>query len=79
MCAHLSQFNGRMTMSFIDDAKENMAEGFEKAKDAAGDMSEKAKDMAGDVSEFVQEKAGEVSEFVKDVFDGEDDAAAPPA
>jgi hypothetical protein len=75
-----------LTMSFIDDAKENIAEGFEKAKDVAGDAGEfmkgKAeeagefmKDKAEDVEEFAKDKAGDVSSMVKNALDGDEDDA----
>jgi len=77
-------------MGFIDDTKENISEGFEKAKDAVGDAAETVKDKAGitaeavkekaaDAAEFVKDKADDVSEFVKDKLDGDDDTTTPPA
>jgi hypothetical protein len=75
-----------LTMSFIDDAKENIAEGIEKAKEMAGDagefmkdkaedVGEFAKDKAGDAADFAKDKADEVSSFVKDALDGDEDDA----
>jgi hypothetical protein len=53
-----------LTMSFIDDAKENIVDGFEFAKD-----------KAGDAAEFAKDKADDVSSFVKDALDGDEDDA----
>jgi hypothetical protein len=55
-------------MGFVDDAKENIAEGFEKAKDVAEEAGEFVKDKVTDVSDHVHEKLHE-----------DDAPATPPA
>jgi hypothetical protein len=59
----------------LEDAKENVAEGFDKAKDTAENAGEFVKDKVDDVTGFVKDKAAEV----RDRFDGDDEPATPPA
>jgi hypothetical protein len=73
-------------VGLLDDAKENVAEGFDKAKDTAENAGEFVKDKAGEVGEFAKDTADDVADFVKDKadevkdrFDGDDEAATPPA
>ncbi len=49
-------------MGLLDDAKENIVDGVEKAKDAASGLGD-----------FVKDKAEDVETFVKDKLDGDED------
>ena len=61
-------------MGLIDDAKEHISEGVEKAKDAAAGVGEFVKDKADSVGDFVKDKAEDAESFVKEKLGSGDDS-----
>ncbi len=60
-------------MGALDEAKDNLAEGWDKATEVAEDAAEFVKEKSGDAADFLIGKAGEAKAFVKDKLDGDDE------